>query len=308
MEIDTGAGVGTSSILTIKGYRNGSQVASDTFDTGTNSGSGGNAVVYSKNAVTAGFGGTLTFGSDWYNIDEIRITGTDTIVAVDDLNFEPAVVPNVAPTATNLTQSLGFTEDAGSVALADIAITDPDAGDTLTATLTLGNASAGSLSTGTFGSATSTHNAGTGVWTVSGSISDVNAALAAVAFTPAANWSQNTTITTRIRDAAGTGPADGTITLNATAVNDAPVATVPATISVTEDVATALTGISFSDVDAGSSSVTATLSVSGGTLAATSGGGVTVGGTATALTLTGSASNINTFVAGSNVTFTTAAN
>ena len=53
-------------------------------------------------------------------------------------------------------------------------------------------------------------------------MSDVNAALAAVAFTPAANWDQDVTITTRIRDAAGTGPADGVITLDVTPVNDAP--------------------------------------------------------------------------------------
>src|SRR5690606_31706816 len=95
---------------------------------------------------------------------------------------------------------------------------------------------AGALSTGTFGSANSTYNAGTGIWTVSGSVDDVNAALAAVAFTPAANRDQDVTITTRIRDAANTGPADGTITLTATPVNDAPTATnLTQTGSFTED-------------------------------------------------------------------------
>ncbi|BCH33357.1 hypothetical protein MesoLjLc_52870 [Mesorhizobium sp. L-8-10] len=100
----------------------------------------------------------------------------------------------------------------------------------------------------------------------------------------------------------------GTRMVSVTAVNDAPVATLPANIVASEDVATALTGISFSDADAGSGSVTVTLSVPSGTLAASNGGGVTVGGTASALTLTGSIININTFIAGSNVTFTTAAN
>src|SRR5690606_34469458 len=46
--------------------------------------------------------------------------------------------------------------------------------------------------------------------------------LAAVALTPSANNDQNFTITTRIRDAAGTGPADGTISVTVTPVNDAP--------------------------------------------------------------------------------------
>ncbi|MBU3055927.1 DUF4347 domain-containing protein [Pseudomonas indica] len=352
---------------------------------------------------------------------------------------------NDAPTATNLTQSKAATEGGSAVALDDIVVTDVDTGDTITATLTLSDPAAGSLSTGTFGSVTSTYNAGTGVWTVTGSVADVNAALAAVALTPSANNDQNFTITTRIRDAANTGPADGTITVtvtpvndapivttsggsnaftengsatvidgsltlsdvddtafasatvaitgnfasgqdvlaftndgstmgnisasyatgvlsltsaggtatlaqwqaalrsvtysnsseapstanrtisftvndgdadssaatkqvSVTAVNDAPVATVPASILVTEDVASALTGISFSDVDAGSSSVTVTFSVPSGSLSATSGGGVIVGGTSSALTLTGSIANINAFIAASNLTFTTAAN
>ena len=48
----------------------------------------------------------------------------------------------------------------------------------------------------------------------------------------------------------------------------------------------------------------ATFTVASGTLAAVTGGGVTVGGTATNLTLTGSLANINTFITGGNLTFT----
>src|SRR5690606_31068762 len=96
-------------------------------------------------------------------------------------------------------------------------------GDTITATLTLSSPAAGSLSTGTFGAATSTYDAGTGVWSVTGSRTDVNGALAAVTLTPSADNDQNFTISTRIRDAANTGPADGSITVTVTAVNDAPV-------------------------------------------------------------------------------------
>ncbi|WP_188508061.1 Ig-like domain-containing protein [Parapedobacter pyrenivorans] len=213
---------------------------------------------------------------------------------------------NDAPTATNLTQTKSATEGGSTVALDDIVVTDVDAGETITATFSLSDPSAGTLSTGTFGSATSTYNAGTGVWTVTGSVADVNAALAAVAFTPSADNDQNFTITTRIRDAANTGPADGTISVTVTAVNDAPVVTAPATIAVNEDVPAALTGISFADVDAGSGTVTATLSVPSGSLSATGGAGVTVGGTASALTLTGTMADINAYIAAGNVTFTTA--
>src|SRR5690606_17637194 len=95
-------------------------------------------------------------------------------------------------------------------------------------------------------------------------------------------------------------------TVTVTAVNDAPVVTAPATIDVDEDVASELTGISFSDVDARSGSVTVTLSVPRGTLAAASGGDVTVGGTSSALTLSGTVANINAFIVASSVTYTTA--
>ncbi|MDZ7862901.1 Ig-like domain-containing protein [Acidovorax sp.] len=180
------------------------------------------------------------------------------------LNFTTGV-SNVAPTATNLTQTVPYTEDPGAaVPLGDIVITDPDSGDTLTATLTLSNAAAGSLSTGTFGASTSTYNAGTGAWTVSGTLANVNAALAAVAFTPAANWDQDVTITTQIRDAANAGPANGTITLDATPVNDTPtnIALSPSTVAENTSTVAPLTigALSTTDVEAGAF----TYSIAGG--------------------------------------------
>jgi hypothetical protein len=67
--------------------------------------------------------------------------------------------------------------------------------------------------------------------------------------------------------------------------------------TVLEDTVSVLTGITFADVDAGSGTVIATLTVDAGTLAATSGGGVTVGGTATSRTLSGTITDINSFIA-----------
>ncbi|MCW8155313.1 DUF4214 domain-containing protein [Stutzerimonas stutzeri] len=200
------------------------------------------------------------------------------------------VIVNAAPTATNLTQTVSYTEDAPSVALGDIVITDTDIGDTLTATLTLSNVAAGSLSTGTFGSATSTYNAGTGVWTVVGSVSDVNDALAAVAFTPAANWDQDITITTRVRDAMGSGPADGVITLDVTPVNDAPtdIALSAATVSHSGGINASVGSLSTTDVDTGQTHTytlisgagdtdNALFSIQGGTLRANDAAALTPG-------------------------------
>ena len=60
---------------------------------------------------------------------------------------------NDAPTATGLTQSLSATEDTPSAPLG-IVVTDVDAGDTITAKLTLSAPSAGSLTTAGGGSYT----------------------------------------------------------------------------------------------------------------------------------------------------------
>ncbi len=121
---------------------------------------------------------------------------------------------------------------------------------------------------------------------------------------------------TGIRDSGGTsnGGADSTslaiaATVNVVAVNDAPIITAPGSIGVTEDIAQSLSGISFSDVDAGTGNVTVTFSVASGSLSALSGSGVTVAGAGTGtLTLVGRVSDINAFIATNGVSFTTAAN
>jgi len=85
--------------------------------------------------------------------------------------------------------------------------------------------------------------------------------------------------------------------------------TAPASQSVTEDVVTAISGISFTDLDAGTVTITATFNVASGTLNATSGGGVTVTGNATdTVSLFGTIANVTSFLDAHNLTFTTASN
>ncbi|MGO4830764.1 beta strand repeat-containing protein, partial [Rhizobiaceae sp. 2RAB30] len=158
------------------------------------------------------------------------------------------------------------------------------------------------------------YNSATGVLTLespsgTATLAQWQAALRAVIYTNSSDTpgTGNRTISFVVNDGALNSLA-GTKTVSVAAVNDAPVVTLPSGLTANEDAATSLTGISFADVDAGSASVTVTLAVPTGTLAAITGGGVTVGGTASALTLTGSIANINAFIAGSNVSFTTAAN
>ncbi|WZB61743.1 hypothetical protein WJ970_33050 [Achromobacter xylosoxidans] len=64
----------------------------------------------------------------------------------------------------------------------------------------------------------------------------------------------------------------------------------------------------MSDVDAGSGLLTVTLSVPSGTLSAISGNGVTVGGSAGALTLTGSQADLNAFIAAGGLRYLPGAN
>ncbi|MDI1361146.1 Ig-like domain-containing protein [Methylotenera sp.] len=142
--------------------------------------------------------------------------------------------------------------------------------------------------------------------------------LGTLIFTPAANanGAAYANFTFQVVDNGGTAnggqntdQSANTVTINVTAVNDTPTITSAASIAVTEDVATKLTGLSFGDVDAGGGSITVTLTVPAGSLTAISGSGVVVGGTSTALTLTGTLASINTFVStGSGVSYTTALN
>ena len=97
---------------------------------------------------------------------------------------------------------------------------------------------------------------GTGVLVLSGSMANLNAFIAAleVSFLAAPNANGDITLSVTINDNGNTGTdgaetASGTVTLRVAAVNDAPVITVPSGISLTEDIAGAITGISFS-VDA----------------------------------------------------------
>src|SRR5262249_53561678 len=80
-----------------------------------------------------------------------------------------------------------------------------------------------------------------------------------------------------------------------TAVNDAPMNTVPGTQSVAEDTTLPIAGVSVADID--SSALTTTLSVANGILNVTAGPGVAGNGTAS-VTITGTAVHVNPHPAG----------
>jgi hypothetical protein len=171
-------------------------------------------------------------------------------------------------------------------------------------------------------------------WVNIGAASDSAAVLLAagtsIRFNPAANFNGAApTLTVHLVDASGGALSDGaivdasvtggttrysggTVVLDetVTAVNDAPVNSVPGAVSTSEDAASVpITGLSVSDVDA--SSLTVTLAVGRGTLAIDTGvsGGVTAGqvsGNGTgSVTITGTQAEIDaTFAAATGVAYT----
>ena len=118
------------------------------------------------------------------------------------------------------------------------------------------------------------------------------------------------TLTLSVNDQGNTGSggaltASDSATLNITAVNDAPTATItPTSYTATEQTSLTLhgTGLSVTDADAGASSVQATLSVTAGALTVSAGTtGVTVSGSGSAsVTLTGTVTQVNNLLAGLN--------
>jgi trimeric autotransporter adhesin len=136
--------------------------------------------------------------------------GTDSSsTATVTVNVTPV---NDVPTAINLTQTKAYTEGAASVALDDIVVTDADTGDT---------------DAGGSGARLSDDERGGNLQCRDRRVDGrrepgAGECVAALAFNPSTDNDVNTSITTHIRDGANTGPANGTITRNATPVNDAP--------------------------------------------------------------------------------------
>ena len=158
--------------------------------------------------------------------------GEDATVAVTGtINLDVTPV-NDQLAATNVNQTHAYTEDAAAVALDDIVITDIDTGEIVTAILKQSDARAGSLTT----SGTATYDSGTGVWTITDTVAKVNAALASVEFAPAADYDSDTTLAVTVMDGGEDGrvAVTGTINLDVTAINDAPIANPGGPYSVIE--------------------------------------------------------------------------
>ncbi|MDI1309925.1 MAG: tandem-95 repeat protein, partial [Methylotenera sp.] len=216
-------------------------------------------------------------------------TLTLTITAVND-----APINTVPVAQTN-------NEDT-SKAITGLSISDVDAGSSsMTVTLAM---TYGTLTV--TGGTAAIAGSGTSSVTLTGTVAQINTTLASnVIYVPTLNFNGAATLTMTSSDNGNTGSGGtltdvDTVTINVSPVNDVPVNAMPASYTTNEDTTLKLSGLSVTDVDAGTGSITVTLSVpsSNGTIAATGTGVVTVSGSGTtSITLTGTLANINAYLA-----------
>ncbi|MGE8444441.1 MAG: Ig-like domain-containing protein, partial [Comamonas testosteroni] len=243
--------------------------------------------------------------------------------SVHDGQLESAVATRtVTVTAANdapqlsLPGVINLLEDS-SRSITGITISDVDAGlGSVQVTFTL-PAGSGTLSVAVSG--TIAVGSAQNSVILTGRVDDINAYLAGnnLTYRPLANYYGNVTLDVRVSDLGNSGgPAQtssGSLTLHVEGVNDVPnLPVVPSSpVSGSEDVPLVLTGISFSDIDAGSGQVEASFSVlpGSGTFSALAAAGVTLTGSGTnSLVLSGTLADINAFIASGAVSYLSAAN
>ena len=223
-----------------------------------------------------------------YTIDDGN-AGTDTgtlDITVDPVNDAPV---NTVPGGQTVDENIAIT-------ITGISTTDVD-GNLATTQLTVNN---GTVTVDLSGGATVSAGAnGSADLTLSGTEAQINAALATVSYQGDENFNGNDTLTIISTDSDGTPLSDtDTVAITVDPVNDAPVNTVPGDQTVDEDVATAITGISTTDVDG--NLATTQLTVDNGTITVDLSGGATVsaGSNGSAdLTLSGTEAEINAALA-----------
>lgn len=253
--------------------------------------------------ITTNDAGNTGIGGAQQDIDVVQID----IVAVNDAPIVtgPTIVYSVDEQTVLSLQGTGFS------------VTDVDAASgSMTATITVGEGAITVIS-GDSGVVVSSGNSSTNV-TLTGTLTQINNLLtgAGAGTISYINNSDTPTataiVTVTVNDGGNTGTDPGisgdasseehsaTQTINVTAINDDPVnsGSLAADLTVTEDVLSSidLSSIDFSDVDIAGGALTVTLStLTGGQLTLAPVPGITLGGSATAGTITGSLIDLNSY-------------
>jgi len=158
-----------------------------------------------ENQVEVGSTIQTTFTIDVDDGTAPAVSDTTTTVVATSINDQPG--------ASNTTHTIVYTVGIDPVPLDPaIVVSDVDLNESITANLTLNNTATGSLSANNGAG----YNSGTGLWTITGSVSAVNTALNNVAFEPVAGNATDTAVSVSIADGGenGTVAVTGTITLD----------------------------------------------------------------------------------------------
>ena len=222
----------------------------------------------------------------------VRVRSTDAGGLYAEKTLTIAVTDvNEAPTDIALSANTVPENSPAGTAVGKLSTTDVDAGDTFTYTLVIGTGS--------------TDNAS---FTIDGSTLKTAASF---------NFEAQSSYAVRVRSTdAGGLVTEKPLVISVTDVVEpvtTPTVVVPAAFTVTEDTPTGLTftGTPFADVDSpAGKAMTVRLAVADGTIAATTAHGVTVAGTATARTFTGTLASLNAYFTASpkRITYTPASN
>jgi len=253
--------------------------------------------------------GSITTG----DIADLSTTGGNTSYSLDVVALGETINPeNDPPVLANGGNTTSYVQQQATPPFIDAAITvsDIDSPNLIGATVKIssGFLAGDQLNFTDQHGVTGSYNAATGELTLTGttSVANYETALRSITFSSTSDHPTDfgadpqRTIDWQVDD--GAPGLSNTIqtTVNMTAING-PVNTVPGAQGATEDGGTAISGLSVSDPDAGSNTISTTLSVAHGTLTITSAGGATVSDSGTAtVTLTGTVAEINTTLAAAN--------
>ena len=185
--------------------------------------------------------------------DQIYVQVSDGLLSSSQLSFNVTLPANHAPTITGAVAGQALTDKQTDSPFSGVTIGDTDTpAQTETLTITLDSAAKGALSNLGSGS----YNAGTGVYTVSGTAAAVTSAVDGLVFTPTANHvapgtTETTTFTIGVNDGIAATVTDNTTTVVTTSVNDAPTITGTVANQAITDKQTdsPFSGVAIGDVD-----------------------------------------------------------
>lgn len=289
----------------------GTNITISTFYRGSSVGT--SQVATASSAAVYNFGGIL--------VDEIRLSATDFYETNID-SFRGIIPAGGVPVIRN---SFGYTpapEQVTTQVDKDLVLTDADSSTLPRATVSITSGFISSQdvlsftnNASTMGNITGSYDAAAAILTLTSAgatatVTQWQTALRSVTYTNGSDTPNNTlrSVTFVAYDETGDSlPATKGVSVYA--VNDAPVLTVPAHINAPIGQPTAITGITVSDVDAGIANIVLSLSEASGTFVVASAPNISLSYWEATRThyISGTAANINSYIAGSNVTYTSIA-